>query len=131
MSKAGKQWRLHWNLSGGSSRLLLGIPPTGLLLSFLPLIFFSSLRPPPFPYKTAPDPQGEHYCSKVEGPYLFPPLPGFRVKVVALSHNLAQFDRYIGAALCRGRTKARPRVLSEECVRRRAAFRLYERINGN
>lgn len=72
--------------------------------------FFPFPSSSPFPYKSAPDPQGEHYCSKVEGPYLFSPLPGFRARVVALSHNLAQFDRYIGALLCRGRTKARPRV---------------------
>lgn len=68
MSKAGKQWRLHWNLSGGSSRLLLGIPPTGLLLSFLPLIFFPSLRPPPFCTRELQTPRVNIIALKLKAP---------------------------------------------------------------
>lgn len=114
-------------LQGCSWAFLLQVFSSLSSLSF----FFSFPSSSPFLYKRAPDPQGEHYCSKVEGPYLFSPLPGFRVRLDALSHNLAQFDQYIGAVLCHSRTKARPWVLSKDFVRHGAACSLYKGINEN
>lgn len=74
-------------------------PSLSLALSF----FFSSssLRPPPFHTRELQTPRVNIIALKLKAPTSSPHSLAL-VRLVALSHNLAQFDRYIGAVLCHG-----------------------------
>lgn len=91
-------------LQGCSWAFLLQVFSFLSSLSLSRSLFFSSsssLRPPPFHTRELQTPRVNIIALKLKAPTSSPHSLAL-VRLVALSHNLAQFDRYIGAVLCHG-----------------------------